>query len=233
MKKILKSKAGFTLIEIIGVLAVISVLAALVAPKVFDTIAQSKAAALASDLRSYQSAIQDWYADVGTLRVLTTTGSTAVVPNCGTLVTATGTTTDLGLQLMNKGTNTLNLWTRWRGPYLDSVKSTSIGTVNTLNVCLGTATTPSNANTNFSLSESAALQSSNNGKITAYLSYSGVTVIDWRRIEQIVDGGTATNGASNGEAGGSPVKGKVKFDGAVAVNAGTNGNMIIYLDSAY
>ena len=58
---------GFTLIEMIGVLAVIGVLAALIIPKVFDVIAQAKVDALASAVKTYETGITKYYTDLGTI----------------------------------------------------------------------------------------------------------------------------------------------------------------------
>ena len=65
---------GFTLIEMIGVLAVVAVLAALVLPKVFDVIAESRVNALAASVKAYETAVTKYYGDIGSLLPLNATG---------------------------------------------------------------------------------------------------------------------------------------------------------------
>ncbi len=234
MFKSLKSKAGFTMIEIIGVLAVISVLAALVAPKVFDTIADSKASALASDIRTYTAAVNDWYADIGTLNVLGASG----VPVAALAVTTTATSTstnDLGFQLMNigiKGTAsnvTTGLWARWEGPYLDAIKHTSIGSVGQIISALGTTTAVTATTNDFAFASTGTISSTNN-KIVVFITYAAVAETDWERIEDIIDGGKTGSGAGAVNAR-SGIRGKVKWDGTEG-GVSDQGTMTIYLASA-
>ena len=65
---------GFTLIEMIGVLAVVAVLAAMVLPKVFDVIAESRVNALAASVKAYETAVTKYYSDIGTLLPLDSSG---------------------------------------------------------------------------------------------------------------------------------------------------------------
>ncbi|HCO58612.1 MAG TPA: hypothetical protein DIT58_00335, partial [Porticoccaceae bacterium] len=58
--------AGFTLIEMIGVLAIIAILAAAVAPRVFEVIADSRGTRMATEIRALETAVTRYYADVGT-----------------------------------------------------------------------------------------------------------------------------------------------------------------------
>jgi len=56
---------GFTMIEMIGVLAVIAILASIVAPKIFDAIRDSKVNTFASNIQAVQTAVANYYKDVG------------------------------------------------------------------------------------------------------------------------------------------------------------------------
>ena len=65
---------GFTLIEMIGVLAVVAVLAAMVLPKVFDVIAESRVNSLAASVKAYETAVTRYYGDIGSLMPLDASG---------------------------------------------------------------------------------------------------------------------------------------------------------------
>ena len=67
---------GFTLIEMIGVLAVIAILAAVLVPKVFEAINNSRVNNTAMTINTVKTAIADHYAKYGSL-VMTNSRSTA------------------------------------------------------------------------------------------------------------------------------------------------------------
>jgi len=67
---------GFTLIEIIGVLAVIAVLAALLTPKVFEVIARSKVSGSAVAYNTLRTATTDYFAQNASFPLRDGTGST-------------------------------------------------------------------------------------------------------------------------------------------------------------
>ena len=56
---------GFTLIELMVVLAIIATLLSLIAPRYFHSIDKSKEAALRSDLNGMRDAIDKYYGDLG------------------------------------------------------------------------------------------------------------------------------------------------------------------------
>jgi len=58
---------GFTMIEMIGVLAVIAILASIVAPKIFDAIRDAKVNTFASNIQAVKTAVASYYKDVGAL----------------------------------------------------------------------------------------------------------------------------------------------------------------------
>ena len=60
-------KQGFTLVEMIGVLAIIAILIALLLPKVFTLIASTNSRSLAAAIRTYETAIVNYYADIGSV----------------------------------------------------------------------------------------------------------------------------------------------------------------------
>src|SRR5829696_4527544 len=83
--KIIINKArrkAFTLIEMIGVLAVIAILAALLIPKIFEAINNARIANAAISVNTVKTAIADHYAKFGSL--VKTTGGAAVALSAAT-----------------------------------------------------------------------------------------------------------------------------------------------------
>ncbi|MCF7907970.1 MAG: type II secretion system protein GspG [Candidatus Omnitrophica bacterium] len=63
--KEIKIKKSFTLIELIVVIAIIAILAAIIAPNAFRAIEKAKISATVQDFKSFKTATQAYYADVG------------------------------------------------------------------------------------------------------------------------------------------------------------------------
>ncbi len=118
----LRAREGMTMIEMIGVLGVIAVLSALLIPRVFDVIADSKIDSLATATHTYAIGVTKYYADVGSLLPLDAqglpqvegTGSSTVVTSLASRLTL-GSTDPLVLST--------NLWPKFHGPYLDKFTS--------------------------------------------------------------------------------------------------------------
>ena len=77
MKRILKRQDGFTLIEIIVVIAVIATLAAILTPQIVKNISESKIARAKNDLVVIAAAIGDFYKDTGKSPFYSAAGSPA------------------------------------------------------------------------------------------------------------------------------------------------------------
>ena len=59
-------RIGFTLIEMLVVMAIMATLLAIAAPRYFDSLERAKEAALRSDLRILREALDKFHADTGT-----------------------------------------------------------------------------------------------------------------------------------------------------------------------
>ena len=95
-------KKGFTLIELMVVIAIIAVLAAVVAPQVFRQVAKGRAASVESFCNSVKTAATGYFSDTGAWPANCTPA------NCNTIAGANG--GFVAAATVNPG---------WDGPYLD------------------------------------------------------------------------------------------------------------------
>lgn len=197
MKSIVNGKkGGFTLIEMIGVIAIIGILAAFITPKVFQVIEDSKVTRFAGEFPAYPTAITKWYSDIGSLQSLVAAG------------TLSGTDTSFDAELItNLGTTpTTGLWAKWKGPYLDSVKNISLGTALTIETNAGTAGTAACAtasSTAFDLNDDD--KNDMDSKQVVALKLTGILSGEFDKVDAILDKGLTT-GAQNTRSG------RVKYD---------------------
>lgn len=63
----LRRQSGFSLVEMIGVLAIIAILAVIIVPKVFSTIASSRVTATVASVNSMRTAVTDFAGKYGTI----------------------------------------------------------------------------------------------------------------------------------------------------------------------
>ena len=65
--RIARKRAGFSLVEMIGVLAIIAILAVVIVPKVFSTIANSRVTAAAASINSVKTAVTEFAGKFGAI----------------------------------------------------------------------------------------------------------------------------------------------------------------------
>ena len=111
MVKLLHSRKGFTLVELLVVIVVLAVLGAIVVPKFVGAGKTSKEAALRSDLQILRNAIQMFRSDTGYFPAALADVGVTSAPAAG---------------LDTTGTSKTILATDWKGPYVVSVPNDPI-----------------------------------------------------------------------------------------------------------
>ncbi len=191
-KSIFNSKSGFTLIEMIGVIAIIAILAAFITPKVFQAIQDSKVTRFAGEINGFKTAVTNWYKDIGTLRSLDAAG---VSQNAADISFHT--------QLITNGGVVAGLWAQWDGPYIDSVNS-DFGTL-TIRTQNGSGAGAPNATggNSFDLDDDGTNDMA--GRRVVAIRVVGVNTGDALKLDGIIDKGLTV--------GSRATSGRVKYNG--------------------
>lgn len=207
---ILRDSHGFTLIEMIGVLAVVAVLAALVLPKAMDVIAESRVNALAASCKAYETAVTKYYGDIGSLLPLNATGS-PTAETTGDSATATSMAARLTLSRSDSLVTANGLWPKFRGPYLekfDSATPPALGTTMyipvTAAVNYDTAVTATNLG--WDLKGDDGNSDLPTGANVVYFRLVGLSVEDFTRLDSIIDPDVGTTDATK------QLRGRAKYD---------------------
>ena len=110
--KLLSAYRGFTLVELLIVIIIIAVLAAIAIPKFANSSQRSKEAALHADLKLYRNAIELFKADTGAYPATLADLAATSAPANG-VDSSTGATKSI-------------IASDWKGPYLQSVENDPI-----------------------------------------------------------------------------------------------------------
>lgn len=217
MRKMLRTtrgSQGFTLVEMIGVLAIIAILMALLLPKVFSLIGASNARSLAAAVRTYETSVVGYFADIGSLYPLNATG----VPTAeagGDSTTAISLGARLTLDRSDPLNTGANQWPRFRGPYVEKFNTANVpgfgATVlmpTAPAIALATATTGTNIG--WDLKGDDGNSDLATGAQVAYLQVTGISVSDAEDIDGIIDPGIGTTEAER------QLRGRVKYDSATS-----------------
>jgi len=216
-------RSAFALVEMVGILALVALVVGFAAPRLFDAISESKIASTATSIKSLQSAVAKYDADMGTLFPLV--GATGVPsPSVGPAAVTTpdgyaGSLPDaLVLSSSAPPANTgAGLWRKFRGPYIADFTTSNppIGTSMTLNAELCHPAILTARSANFSLaSNSASIFSA--GTQVVYATYAGVTAKEFEKLDAMLDDGLGASQANR------QLWGKVKWNAAT-------GDLLVYI----
>jgi type II secretory pathway pseudopilin PulG len=220
-RHILGSEQGMTMIEMIGVLGVIAVLAGMLLPKVFQVVAESKVDALATATQTYGAAVTKYYTDVGTILPLNDQGN-PLVENSGDSVNVQSLAARLTLADTSPLVLTTNLWPKFQGPYLerfDSELPPELGTQMFLpasqTISLNTPVTSTNLG--WDLQGNDGLNDLATGGHVVYLKLEGIGEKDFLMLDNILDTGIGKNDSER------KIRGRAKWDPV------QNGTLFLYL----
>lgn len=180
--------------ELIGVLAIIAIIAAVISPQIVNQIGKGNVVALAQSIPIYREAIENYYRDIGSLRPLNVAG----VPTLETTGNS-AVPTSLPARLMLDASDPLNTgagqWLRFRGAYLERFNSANPPALGTsmfmpaaTSVPYGTAVTTTNLG--WDLDATDGLSDIPTGNTVVYLRITGIQQRDFLHLNNILDGGT-------------------------------------------
>lgn len=198
---------GFTLVELIGVLSIISVLAGLLVPRVFAAINDSRVSSTVAKLHGIKSAATIYFGKYGHFGVV---GGGALIPATHT--------------------NEAAHWDRMvlmPESLIEQVFDSRLGTSAAIQVVpevsAGTAPTATNAAYDFDGNSSAtAANEASNGQFVIQASIAGVSLDDARALNLVLDG--LDPDLDEGSTPGLDTAGRVKYDATAGV-----GTVLIYL----
>ncbi|MFT5190133.1 MAG: prepilin-type N-terminal cleavage/methylation domain-containing protein [Verrucomicrobiales bacterium] len=206
---------GFTLVEMIGVLAVIAILTAMLIPKVFETINSARVGSAAAAVNTVKTAVASHYSEYGgfadsTDTVLTpaTIGASADAEAFDTLVLLAGGVLEkrfsvkMGDQL---ATNLVRVRLIEDAADADAITETSA---------------------NYDMDGVVADVDTNDGALVCECVITGVSAADARSLKQEIDGTDITALANLPAIGAAATKGRVKYP---AIAAGATGTIQVYV----
>ena len=198
MKNVIRSRpfarqSGFSLVEMIGVLAIIAILAVVIVPKVFSTIASSRITNAVGSVTSMKSAVSDFAGKYGTIPL-----STATSRIDDLLVTTGFLDNRFVVKIGNQPSNPRiagDAWTQVAGVWTPNAAGASQATESEVISLLSTAGVPSaSAGTNYRLDGGATAASNlpvNSRVVSAVIR--NATIIEARELSSRIDGDALSN----------------------------------------
>lgn len=209
-------KQGFTLVEMIGVLAVVAILTAMLIPKVFETINSARISSAASAVNTVKTAVANHYSkfggfadSAGVLLTPTTVGASADAANFDTTV------------LLPDGM----LEKRFSVKIGDQLVTNLVQIRQIEGAADADAITASSAN--YDMDGVDTDVDTNDGSLLCECIITGVSAADARALKQEIDGSDITAIANLPAVGAAATKGRVKYD---TIAPGATGTVSVYIN---
>ncbi|MGK0188756.1 MAG: prepilin-type N-terminal cleavage/methylation domain-containing protein [Verrucomicrobiales bacterium] len=212
-----KSKSqGFTLVEMIGVLAVVAILTAMLIPKVFETINSARISSASSAVNTVKTAVANHYSKFG-----------GFADSTGTILTPT--TVGASVDAANFDTTVLlpdgMLEKRFSVKIGDQLV-TNLVQVRQIEAALdATAITP--ISSSYDMDGVDTDVDTNDGSLLCECVITGVGAADARALKQEIDGSDITAIANLPAVGAAAIKGRVKYD---IIAPGATGTVRVYIN---
>lgn len=209
-------RSGFTLVEMIGVLAVVAILTAMLIPKIFETINTARINAAAAAINTVKNAVANHYAkyggfadSTGTILTPGTVGASSDAASFDTEVLLTDGMLEkrfavkIGDQL---STNLVRVRAVAAADDADDITATSA---------------------NYDMDGVDADVDTNDGALVCECVITGVSAADARALKQLIDGSDITAIANLPAVGAAATKGRVKYE---AIAPGATGSLLVYVN---
>ncbi len=220
-----KNQRGFTLIEMIGVLAIIAILVGAVAPRIFEAIEDSKVTSASSLVKSLQSSVSKYYSDMGTLLPLSNiNNNNTTIRTQGEDGAGNDTQRHLASALEHTKSSSQNqgVWPKFRGPYIDAFQTNNPPLGSSMRLAsfpaasVGAAAS-STIETNFDLNGDGTNDLVTGSQIVSIV-ISGVGAREWGKFDALFDA-NVIQGLTESDR---QSRGRIKYDA-------TNQEMRVYI----
>jgi prepilin-type N-terminal cleavage/methylation domain-containing protein len=215
LKTTKKGTHGFTLVELIGVMAVIAILSAMLIPKIFDAINSARIEHAAASINTIRTAVASHYTKYG-----------AFADSTGTFFTPTGVAADQADDAADFDTLVLmkdRMIDKRFSVKLGDQLATTLVRVRVIEAATTTADiTESSANYDFDGVADAV--DTNNGSLVVEAVITGVNANDAKELKEMIDGNDLTNPTP--AIGSAATLGRVKYP---AIASGETGTVLVYI----
>lgn len=212
---------GFTLVEMIGVLAVVAILTAMLIPKVFETINSARVNAAASAVNTVKTAVANHYSRTGGFADST---GTLLIPSADL---ETG-VTQADLDAQNFDVNVLlpsGLLEKRFSVKLGDQLATNLVRVRQI-ATAATADDITATSANYDMDGVDTDVDTEDGSLVCECVITGVSAADARALKQEIEGSDITAIANLPAVGGVATKGRVKY---AAILPGATGTVLVYV----